>query len=76
LPSDPAVTRLLVRDRDWFGAVVNLAARAAHVAQPSTVVAATLEGGKVFDLTLPLPQVAEGYRAMDERRAFKGLPRP
>lgn len=24
--------------------------------------------GKVFDLTLPLDQVAEGYRAIDERR--------
>ena len=32
--------------------------------------------GKVFDLTLPLDQVAEGYRAMDERRAFKTLLRP
>ena len=29
--------------------------------------------GKVFDLTLPLSQVAEGYRAMDERRAIKTL---
>ena len=29
--------------------------------------------GKVFDLTLPLDQVAEGYRAMDERRAIKTL---
>jgi threonine dehydrogenase-like Zn-dependent dehydrogenase len=29
--------------------------------------------GKVFDLTLPLSQVAEGYRAMDERRAIKAL---
>ena len=29
--------------------------------------------GKVFDLTLPLAQVAEGYRAMDERRAIKTL---
>jgi len=29
--------------------------------------------GKVFDLTLPLEQVAEGYRAMDERRAIKTL---
>ena len=29
--------------------------------------------GKVFDLTLPLAQVAEGYRAMDERRAIKPL---
>jgi threonine dehydrogenase-like Zn-dependent dehydrogenase len=32
--------------------------------------------GKVFDLTLPLAQVAEGYRAMDERRAIKALLRP
>src|SRR5438874_4526083 len=32
--------------------------------------------GKVFDLTLPLDHVAEGYRAMDERRAIKRLLRP
>lgn len=32
--------------------------------------------GKVFDLTLPLDQVAEGYRAMDERRAIKTLLMP
>ena len=32
--------------------------------------------GKVFDLTLPLEEVAEGYRAMDERRAIKTLLRP
>jgi threonine dehydrogenase-like Zn-dependent dehydrogenase len=32
--------------------------------------------GKVFDMTLPLDQVAEGYRAMDERRAIKTLLRP
>ncbi len=29
--------------------------------------------GKVFDLTLPLAHIAEGYRAMDERRAIKTL---
>jgi threonine dehydrogenase-like Zn-dependent dehydrogenase len=29
--------------------------------------------GKVFDLSLPLADVAEGYRAMDERRAIKTL---
>lgn len=29
--------------------------------------------GKVFDLELPLTDVAEGYRAMDERRAIKTL---
>ncbi len=32
--------------------------------------------GKVFDLVLPLDQVAEGYRAMDERRAIKAMLRP
>jgi threonine dehydrogenase-like Zn-dependent dehydrogenase len=32
--------------------------------------------GRVFDLTLPLDQVAEGYRAMDQRRAIKTLLRP
>jgi len=32
--------------------------------------------GKVFDLSLPLDQVAEGYRAMDERRAIKALLHP
>src|SRR5205085_1220118 len=35
-----------------------------------------VDPGKVFDLTLPLDQVAEGYRAMDERRAIKTLLRP
>ncbi len=29
--------------------------------------------GKVFDLTLPLDQAAQGYTAMDERRAIKVL---
>jgi threonine dehydrogenase-like Zn-dependent dehydrogenase len=32
--------------------------------------------GKVFDLTLPLGQVADAYRAMDERRAIKVLLHP
>jgi hypothetical protein len=31
---------------------------------------------KVFDLTLPLDLVAEGYRAMDERRAVKNTAPP
>ena len=33
----------------------------------------TIDPGKVFDLELPLEQAAEGYRAMDERRAIKAL---
>lgn len=36
----------------------------------------TIDPGKVFDLTLPLDQAAEGYRAMDERRAIKTLLQP
>ena len=36
----------------------------------------SVEVGKVFDLTLLLAEVAEGYRAMDERRAIKTLLRP
>ena len=35
-----------------------------------------IDPGKVFDLSLPLEQAAEGYRAMDERRAIKALLRP
>ena len=35
-----------------------------------------IDPGKVFDLTLPLGQVAEGYAAMDERRAIKTLLQP
>ncbi|MEK6440583.1 zinc-dependent alcohol dehydrogenase family protein [Pseudonocardia sp. T1-2H] len=36
----------------------------------------TIDPGKVFDLELPLDQAAEGYRAMDERRAIKTLLQP
>mgnify|MGYP005816819873 CR=1 FL=1 len=35
-----------------------------------------IEPGRVFDLTLPLAQVAEAYAAMDERRAVKVMLRP
>ena len=35
-----------------------------------------IDPGKVFDMVLPLEQVAAGYRAMDERRAIKVLLRP
>jgi threonine dehydrogenase-like Zn-dependent dehydrogenase len=35
-----------------------------------------IDPGRVFDLTLSLDDAAEGYRAMDERRAIKTLLRP
>ena len=40
------------------------------------VLARKIQPGKVFDLELPLEEVAEAYRAMDERRAIKVLLRP
>ncbi|MEY9952405.1 zinc-dependent alcohol dehydrogenase family protein [Leifsonia sp. EB34] len=35
-----------------------------------------IEPGKVFDLEVPLTDIAEAYAAMDERRAIKSLVRP
>ena len=35
-----------------------------------------IDPGKVFDLELPLHRAAEGYEAMDQRRAIKALIRP
>jgi threonine dehydrogenase-like Zn-dependent dehydrogenase len=40
------------------------------------VLTGRINPGRVFDLTLPLAQVAEGYKAMDERRAIKTLLQP
>jgi threonine dehydrogenase-like Zn-dependent dehydrogenase len=40
------------------------------------ILTGAIDPGQVFDLNLPLAEVAEGYRAMDERRAIKALLRP
>ncbi|MFC7502958.1 zinc-binding dehydrogenase [Nocardioides sp. CPCC 206347] len=40
------------------------------------VVERKIDPGQVFDLTLPLDQSPDGYRAMDERRAVKVLLQP
>lgn len=40
------------------------------------VLEGSMQPGKVFDLELPLSEVAEAYAAMDERRAIKVLLRP
>lgn len=40
------------------------------------VLAGTINPGLVFDLTLPMSESPEGYRAMDERRAIKVLLQP
>jgi threonine dehydrogenase-like Zn-dependent dehydrogenase len=64
-----------------FGSNVNVAggvapARAYLPELLSDVLAGSLDPGRVFDLELPLDQVAEAYAAMDERRAIKVLLRP
>ncbi|SES24385.1 Threonine dehydrogenase [Pedococcus cremeus] len=40
------------------------------------VLSGAIDPGAVFDLELPLSEVAEAYAAMDERRAIKSLVRP
>ncbi|TFC94772.1 MULTISPECIES: zinc-dependent alcohol dehydrogenase family protein [Cryobacterium] len=40
------------------------------------VLSGAIDPGRVFDLQLPLSEVAEAYAAMDERRAIKVLLRP
>lgn len=40
------------------------------------VLAGVIDPGLVFDLEVPLDEVAEAYAAMDERRAIKSLVRP
>jgi threonine dehydrogenase-like Zn-dependent dehydrogenase len=40
------------------------------------VLTGRINPGKVFDQTLPLDRVAEGYRAMNERRAITTLLQP
>jgi threonine dehydrogenase-like Zn-dependent dehydrogenase len=40
------------------------------------VLSGAIDPGRVFDLELPLDAAAEGYAAMDQRRAIKALLRP
>ncbi len=67
--------------RRMFSNNVGLAGGVAPVrAYLPTLLDMTLQGridpGLVFDMTLPLDEVAEAYRAMDERRAIKVLLQP
>jgi threonine dehydrogenase-like Zn-dependent dehydrogenase len=65
-----------ISGRDLFSTMVRLHGGPAPVRRfLPDLIDRTLRGeidpGRVFDLTLPLDEVAEGYRAMDERRAIK-----
>ncbi|RJK94834.1 zinc-dependent alcohol dehydrogenase family protein [Vallicoccus soli] len=67
--------------RAMFGANVGLRGGVAPVRRYlpellEDVLAGQLDPGPVFDLELPLDRVADGYAAMDERRAVKVLLRP
>jgi threonine dehydrogenase-like Zn-dependent dehydrogenase len=67
--------------KTMFGGNINVAggvapARAYIPELLPDVLSGAIDPGKVFDLELPLDQVADGYAAMDERRAIKVLLRP
>ena len=64
--------------RDLFNATVSLLGGPAPVRRflpelIDLIMADEIDPGAVFDLELPLEEAAEGYRAMDERRATKVL---
>ncbi|WP_301113614.1 zinc-dependent alcohol dehydrogenase family protein [Microbacterium sp.] len=63
---------------ELFGSGVHLHGGPAPVRQYlpeliDLIMSGAIDPGAVFDLTLPLDDAAEGYRAMDERRATKVL---
>lgn len=67
--------------RDMFARNVSLAGGVAPVRRyleplREEVLAGQIDPGKVFDLTVPLDEVAAAYRAMDERTAIKVLLTP
>jgi threonine dehydrogenase-like Zn-dependent dehydrogenase len=67
--------------RDMFGRNVGVGGGVAPVRAylpelMEDTLAGRIDPGRVFDMTVPLEDVAQGYRAMDERRAVKVLVRP
>ena len=76
IPSDDLLPSLLaaadVLGAGWFAAAV----RRFLPELINLIWNRKINPGRVFDLELPLEQAAEGYRAMDERRAIKTLLRP
>src|ERR1700759_1147809 len=63
---------------ELFSSAVHLHGGPAPVRRflPELISDQVIAPGRVFDLPLPLDQAADGYRAMDERRAIKTLLRP
>jgi threonine dehydrogenase-like Zn-dependent dehydrogenase len=63
------VRRMFQKNIGLAGGVAPVRAYLPHLLD--LVLTGKVDPGPVFDLRLPLDQVAEGYRAMDERRAIK-----
>ena len=68
------VRQMFVRNVGLAGGMAPVRTYLPDLLEP--VLAGDIDPGLVFDMTLPLDEVAEGYRAMDERRAIKVLLRP
>jgi threonine dehydrogenase-like Zn-dependent dehydrogenase len=66
---EPPVTRMFRKNIGLHGGMAPVRAYLPELLD--LVLSGTVDPSPVFDLRLPLDQVAEGYRAMDERRAIK-----
>jgi hypothetical protein len=71
-----ANTAVILRRRSVCSSVPEATSRARSPTPSSEHDYLPVRPAKVFDLTLPLDQVTEGYRAMDERQAIITLLRP
>ncbi|MFN8077784.1 MAG: zinc-binding dehydrogenase, partial [Kineosporiaceae bacterium] len=69
-----AVREMFYRNVSWSGGVAP--ARAYIPELLPEVLGGDLDASPVFDVVLPLAEVAEGYRRMDGREAVKVLLRP
>jgi threonine dehydrogenase-like Zn-dependent dehydrogenase len=71
---EPPVRRMFVKNIGLRGGIAPVRQYLPELLE--LVTAGRIDPGKVFDLDLPLDEVAEGYRAMDERRAIKVMIEP
>jgi threonine dehydrogenase-like Zn-dependent dehydrogenase len=71
---EPPVRRMFVKNIGLFGGIAPVRRYLPELLD--LVTSGRIDPGRVFDLALPLDEVAEGYRAMDERRAIKVMIEP
>lgn len=68
------IREMFYRNVSWAGGVAPARAYIAELLP--AVLERRIDPGQVFDVELPLAEVAEGYRLMDQRQATKVLLRP